>query len=199
MSEFAAALFVFFLIILFPLINLIGVATGIGTQYLMTQQSASSAANSGTYGEAITAMRDRSKEFMNTGFAKFAKLNPVGGFANSGADLYVIETDIGTGQSTTYGPNSSVTGTVDADNKVYEYQVRSTFNVGPFMNLSALPFIGNVEGLGKPITFNITNEKLVEHIGGIQEDVPVTFTAVPPPPAPILAAPPTPPSTPAVP
>lgn len=192
MSEFAVVLFVFFLIILFPLINLIGVVTGIGTQYLMTQQSASSAANSGNYGDAITAMRDRSTEFRNTGFARFAKLNPVGGFANSGADLYVIETDINTKQSTTYGPNSSVTGTIDPDNKVYEYQVRSTFNVGPFMNLASLPFIGHVEGLGRPITFNITNEKLVEHPGGIQENVPMSFSGggfsiPPPPPAPSLA------------
>jgi len=48
MAEFAPALFIFLLITLFPLINLIGYATGVGTVQLIARQTAQAAGSSST-------------------------------------------------------------------------------------------------------------------------------------------------------
>ncbi|MBZ0187294.1 MAG: hypothetical protein K8F91_13690, partial [Candidatus Obscuribacterales bacterium] len=144
-AEFALALFVFFMIILFPLINLIGLAMGAGTQYLLTKECVSSAGVSSDYGTALASMESTANKIASSGFGQFAKMAPIAGYSGSGTDLYIVRTPIATGNSVTYGPNSPFAGIVNNTN-IYEYQVRSTFDLGPFLNLSAVPFIGTVPG-----------------------------------------------------
>lgn len=165
-SEFVMALFVFFMVLLFPLINLIGLGMGAGTQYLMTKQCASAAGSSTTYRDALLAMEREANLFVNSGFGQFAKLRAVGGYSGTGTDLYVIETNL-TGGSRTYGPNTQVTTAIDTANNVYEYQVRSVFDVGPFTNLSAVPWINTVPGVGRPARMTFVAQSLAEFTDGL--------------------------------
>ncbi len=165
--EFSVALVVFFLVILFPLINLIGFAMGAGTLYFLVVQCGVAASGASTYSQALTNMEAKSKEIAATGLGKFASLAPVGGFNGSGTDLYVIETSVSGGDPTKHGPNTPLTGTIDPNSNVYEYEVRATFNVGPFMNLSALPFVGTVPGIGSPVRLSMTADRHVEFTEGL--------------------------------
>lgn len=167
MAEFAPVLFVFFMIILFPLINLIGVGTGVATVALITSQAASMAGDSATLGDALTAMENTSTNLASSGFGKFAHLKAVGGSNNTGCDLYVVVTDISNNAAYSFGPNTSFPNPVDDTQCLYEYRVRSTFDVGPFLNLSGVPGFGGVPGLGVPARIAWSNEKNVEHPEGI--------------------------------
>ena len=62
-AEFAPALLIFFLVILFPLINLIMFAAGVGTAYLAAKQAASRASTQSTYTEALNVVQQESAYF----------------------------------------------------------------------------------------------------------------------------------------
>ncbi len=167
-GEFAGAIVVFFLVILFPLINLIGLATGAATLYFMTIQGAVSAGDSATYAEALNAMESTINNIKSSGLGQFANLVPVGGYSGTGANLFVIVTPTGGGSgSTHYGPNTPFVAVLDTDNNIYEYQVRTTYDVGPFLNLSCLPFVGGVPGIGAPARMNFVAHRHVEAIDGL--------------------------------
>lgn len=168
-GEFAAALTIFFLVILFPLINLIGVATGAGTLYFMTTQGASSAGTSATYGMALDAMEATINTIRTGGLGQFAKLAPVGGYSGTGANLFVIVTPTSGGMSTYYGPNSPYVAVLDTENNIYEYQVKTTYDVGPFLDLSMLPFVGNVPGIGAPMRLEYVAHSYIEGIDGLAQ------------------------------
>ena len=140
-AEFAPALLIFLLIILFPLINLIMFTSGVGTAYLCAKQAASRASTQSTYTEALQVVQQESAYFVSSGFGKFAKLAPIGGVAGSGIDLSVIATPYGGGATTQYPANSPIPVTASPDNNTYEYKVRAAFNIGPFMDLSSFPLI----------------------------------------------------------
>lgn len=169
-AEFAPALLVFLLIILFPLINLIMFAAGIGTGYLAAKQAAGRASTQSTYSEALAVVQQESAYFVSSGFGQFAKLAPIGGAGGSGMDLSVVATPYGGGSSPTeYTANSPIPTTADPNTNTYEYKVRAQFNVGPFMDLSSLPWIGNVPGLGPPAPMNFSATGSVEFPEGLTQ------------------------------
>lgn len=157
-AEFAPALVVFFLVILFPLINLIMFTTGYGTGYLCAKQCASRASTQNTYTEALAVVQQESATFLASGFGQFAKLVPVGGVSGSGIDLYVVATPYPTGSPVISPKNVPLGAAANPSANTYEYKVEANFNAGPFMDMSMLPFIGNVPGLGPParLTFSAT-------------------------------------------
>lgn len=165
--EFVGALFVFFLIFFFPLLNLMGVAVSYGMICLLTHQIASRASTQATYASALNAMVDESSKLMSTGFANFLKIQRSGGYLNSSCDLYVVATKIGSGGSTTYGPDVPVTGTIDTTNNIYEYLVKSNFTVKPLIPMSGVPFIQNVPGLGQPLQVCFTADRAAEYAQGL--------------------------------
>ncbi|MDZ4835220.1 MAG: hypothetical protein SGJ27_15695 [Candidatus Melainabacteria bacterium] len=157
-AEFAPALVIFFLVVLFPLINLIMFTTGYATGYLCAKQCASRASTQNTYTEALTVVQQEAATFVASGFGAFTKLVPVGGAAGSGIDLYVVSVPYGGGTATSWPKNTPMPAVATPDTNTYEYKVEANFNVGPFMNMSMLPFIGSVPGLGPParLTFVAT-------------------------------------------
>lgn len=167
-AEFGPALFVFFFIILFPLINMIALGTGAGTVYLISKQCASKAGQSTTFQNALESATNAALELESGGFGKFAGLVPVGGFNNSGMDLYITDTNISTNQSTRYGPNTpSVPPPSNPDEHLYSYDAVVTFDVGPMVNLHSVPWIGNVPGVGVPARMSYTASSNVEHPEGL--------------------------------
>lgn len=157
-AEFAPALVIFFLVILFPLINLIMFTTGYGTGYLCAKQCASRASTQNTFTEAMNVVKQESATFVASGFGSFAKLVPVGGIAGSGIDLYVVSVPYGGGTAVINTKNTPLGTAANPDTNTYEYKVEANFNVGPFMDMSMLPFIGSCPGLGPParLTFVAT-------------------------------------------
>lgn len=166
-AEFAPALIIFLLVLLFPLINLIGLGMGYAVVYLTAKQCASSAGSSQTFNDALSSSETTARTIAANGFGQFAKVQPVGGFNGSGMDLYTVNTDLNTLVSNVQGPNTPYVGIVDADRNTYEYQTVVTYDVGPFLNLSSLPFVGGVPGVGSPARLSATAQSHVENLIGL--------------------------------
>jgi len=166
-SEFSAVLAVFFLMMLFPLINLISMSTAVATGYLAARNSAARAGDSVNYMEAIYAAEEGARAITDSGFGKFASLKPVGGFNGSGMNLYLTDTNIDTNVSITHGPNTPAVSAIDHEKYLYSYEAIVTYDVGPFLNLSSLPWVGDVAGLGKPVRMKFESSRNLEHFDGI--------------------------------
>lgn len=172
MAEFAPALFVFFFIILFPLINLTAIGTGAATVYLIARQCAAKAGDSTTFGEALISSEAAAYDLWGGGFGAFANLVPIGGFNNSGVDIFIVDTNINTNVSRRYGPNTPfVTRTRNPDEHLYAYEAVATYDVGPFMNLHSVPWIGDVPGVGRPARLSFRAARNIEHPEGLQQNI----------------------------
>ncbi len=167
-AEFAPVLFIFFLVILFPLINLIGFATSSATVLMIARQSASIAGSSTTWQDALAGMQQEATKMQNSGFGKFANIQPLGGYNASGVDMYIATTSLSSG-GTTYGTaNSGLGAPADTQNNIYEYQIRAKFTINPWLNMSGMPFIGSVPIVGKPADCAYNANSNVEHPEGLQ-------------------------------
>ncbi|MBI5173003.1 MAG: hypothetical protein HY986_08945 [Candidatus Melainabacteria bacterium] len=163
MAEFAPAFMIFILVIMLPFINLLSFATGYASLAFLAQNSAVQASNSSTYAQALQEMSNSANQTKSSGIGQFAKLAPVGGFNGCGCDLFITETDLTTKVSTQYGPNTGVTVTPDPTNKIYEFQVRATYDIGPFLNLGSVPFVSSVPLVGAPVRITISSHRAAEH------------------------------------
>ncbi|MGD9679910.1 MAG: hypothetical protein AB7W16_01890 [Candidatus Obscuribacterales bacterium] len=166
-AEFAPALFVFFLIVLFPLINLIGMATGASVVYFVAGQTAISAGNAASYPSALDQVQSTANTLVSSGFGQFAKLQPVGGYNGCGVDLYTTQTSVNSSNVTTSGPNTPLAVNPDTSNNLYSYDTVATYDVGPFVNMSAMPFIGGIPGVGKPARLTFSASRNIEHPDGL--------------------------------
>lgn len=166
-AEFGPALFFFLLIIAFPLINLLSFGMGYASLYYLTSQCASEASTSSSYTDARTKMQTRATQITSSGIGQFAKLVPIGGSAGTGTDLYITVTDINAKTTQEYGPNTGFVGAVDETNFIYEYTVRATFNVGPFLNLSGIPFIGAIPLIGQAVPVRCFAHRAIEHTSSL--------------------------------
>lgn len=167
-AEFAPVLFIFFLVVLFPLINLIGFATSSATVLMITRQAASVAGSSTTWQEALNGMDQETKKLRNSGFGKFANITPLGGYNSCGADMYIATTNLSTGGTTYATKNSGLGGPADTQNNIYEYQIRTQFTINPWLNMSGMPFIGSVPIVGKPANCAYIANSNAEHPEGLQ-------------------------------
>lgn len=165
MAEFALCLFVFFLLA-FPLIDLIGFICGVASAYLVTYQTASAASVSTSYSDALSTVAREAASMLATGIAKFGKVTPAAA-SPCGVDLFVESKNIRNGDSSVYGPNLPMPVAVDTNNFLYEYEAIGRFNISPMINLSSMPFVGNITGLGKPIAFSCSVKRAVEHPEGL--------------------------------
>lgn len=166
-SEFSAALALFFLAMLFPLIGLFSLSTAVGTGYFAARYCAARAGDSTSFTRALSSAEEASREINSSGWAQFAGLKPVGGYNNSGMDLWVTDTNIATNTNITHGPNTPAVSALDPDKYIYSYDAIVTYDVGPFLNLGGLPFVGNVEGLGKPMRMSFEASRSIEHLEGL--------------------------------
>ena len=148
-AELPPALFVFFILVVFPTINLFGLAAGMVSLMLVTQETASRAANQPTYAKALTAMSQQASLLLNSGFAHFANIRPIGGYQGTGNDLYVVATSY-SGSVKTFGPDTPLPPPVDSATNVYEYSVHSKYAVGPIISFAGVPLLAGVPAMGQP-------------------------------------------------
>jgi hypothetical protein len=149
LAEFGPVLFVFLLIILFPLINLVGFACGSATAWLMARECASKAANSVDFNQAVAAVKSEMKTLRNSGFGLFARIVPTVPGA-CGANIQIQAIDTTSSLVTKFPVNSPAPGPIDTSKYIYEYVAQVKVDVGPFINMSGMPFIGSIPGLGQP-------------------------------------------------
>lgn len=157
-----------FVATLFPLLNIVTLLVAGTTQYLATDDFVAKAATQSTYTDALNNMASEAQKFQSFGLAKFVHLTPNAGYAGCGNDLYVLQTNIASGKVTSSKPNQPFVSTIDTTANMYELSVQSSYDVEPLISFAALPFLGNIPGLGKAVSLTFTVHRPVEHPGGLQ-------------------------------
>lgn len=147
--DFAPAFLVLILFI-FPLIDLMGLLCGAATVQFMAYRACCAASVQQVFPDSLSSMANQSIGICNSGLGSFSRLNPVGGYSGAGSDLFLMVTNIYSSQVAVTPANTPVSAPIDTTNNLYECLVVSTSEVGPLINLSAIPYIGTVPGLGKP-------------------------------------------------
>lgn len=182
-AEFIPALFVLVLLFILPMLNLMPIVLGAGFTYLVSNQAATRAAGQSSYAEALLEANKEVQAFNGSAWSKLLQMTPVGGYMTNGFDLYTDETlTSGAGTTTSYGPNTAMTAIPNQQANIYEYKVHCTYSLSPFVNLSNLPFIGSVPGIGQPYLMSMNAHKAVEipeSLSGINNAVAFTGGAAP--------------------
>lgn len=161
-SEFGPSLIVLILIV-FPAIDLIGLACGAATVFLTARQCATRAATASSLDDALTAMKQEAKGLADSGLGRFARLKAQNGFENSGADFFIRQTGVYSSAVINHGPNKGLPRPIDTASNVYEGVIKVDYLVGPLLDLSAIPGLDNVPALGKPAQLAVTWERALEH------------------------------------
>lgn len=166
-AEFPVALFVLFFLFIFPIVNLLGLATASATTCLLAHIAVSRAAAQEKYNLALQAMTDEADNFLGTGLAAFARLKPEGGYGGSGCNLYVTATNYRGQQVVTHGPNRPIPPPVDTSQWIYEYRCDYSGSVSPVINLSFVPLVKDIPGLGMPARLVSSAHRVAEYPTGL--------------------------------
>ncbi len=169
MAEFGPALIIFFLVTLFPLINFLGFAMGSATAYMAAKQCATRASTQSTFTDALAVVQTESATFVNSGLGRFAKMVPIGGIGGSGINLTIVSTPYGGGTATINTINTKLSAPATPDSSTYEYKVQASYNIGPFIDCSPLPWIGGIPGLGPPAPMTFTATGSAEFPEGLNQ------------------------------
>lgn len=167
-SEMPVVLIILSLMAVFPLIDFISLTIGAITTAMFVHQAATAAAVQETFQGALSAIDRESQQFAYSGFARLNKQVAVGGFNGTGVDLRITATDFRSNDIKVYPANTSLPTPPDPLSHVYEYSCTGTYQMGPFVSLASLPFIGDVPGLGKPFVFSYTAHRAIEHTKGLE-------------------------------
>jgi hypothetical protein len=161
-------MYLLFLVILMPMLDLVNVFVGGAVQYLATNDIAAKASSQPDYATTLNTMVNEAYQFQSNGLAKFVNLAPDGGYTGCGADLYIIGTNVQTGAVTTSGANQTLTQAVDTTQNMYEASVKTTYDISPLVSFAAIPGMNTVPGLGMPVTLKCTANRPIEHPGGLE-------------------------------
>ncbi len=174
--RFSITLWIFLLLISVPLLELFGLASGATLLYMAAQDAASSAAKARKYEDCLTAMVSSVNHFVINGtWSKLIKMRPIGGYKGSGADLSVVASSFVGGKINHIGDlNLPVPKSIQIDTSVnvYECTVQLNFQVDPLLNLSAIPLIGAIPGLGAPLILSFSASKTSEYPRGLVDTSP---------------------------
>lgn len=161
-AEFVLTLGVLVLVVFF-LLDLISLVSGCAVLHLASRQASFKAATADNLPVALAEMQSITSSMAQSGLGKFARLQPIGGFNNSGTDLFINVTSVSTGATTQIGPNTGIPRPVDSDVNVYECAARVTFDVGPLVSFGGVPIIKDIPGCGKPATVSVNTNIALEH------------------------------------
>jgi hypothetical protein len=161
-SEFILALSIIFVGLVPPIIDLSGLAVAYGVTQLVARRTAARAANATSFNDALNEMQTEALALNNTSLAQFCKLQPTGGYAGCGVDLYINETNIYTNKTTTYGPNATVPA-ADPSSNIYQCTTQVNYSVTPLISMSLIPFFSSIEGVGQPFPLGTAWNVAIEH------------------------------------
>jgi hypothetical protein len=146
--------------IMLPIGDMFAMLAGFGFSQASTDYMALEASKGLTLTAVQQNLISAAQRYHAIGIAQLLNINPIGGYLNSGADFYVVETNIYTGNATYYGPNS-LPAKVDQTSNNYELCLKSKFNIGPLFNL---PYFAAVPGMGKPAQLSFAVFRPIEHL-----------------------------------
>jgi hypothetical protein len=163
-AEFAPALLVLFVIMVFPLIDLLAVAVGYADAWVLSVRWASIAAGS-TGIESGTSLVERDcTKSMQTGLANLVKLSV------PDIRVYGVRTKVMDGSVEYIGPRERANPPLNTTDYVYEYMTKAQFEQQPFVTMGGLPGLQSVPGLGAPFKYTLSQMRAVEHLEGLIHD-----------------------------
>lgn len=168
LHEFAPAIFILLLLFLVPLLDLAGLAVGYGTVFFICLQSASTASTQTNFDGSLNALERCAGTLNQSGLARFSRLQPVAGYRGLGSDIFIDVTNWRAGHtSASFGPNTPIPPPIDVSTNMYQFNVRSTYDVGPLLAISGLPVLGDVPGLGRPARITVAVQRQAEYPLGL--------------------------------
>src|SRR5262249_31804339 len=120
-------MFIFFVVILLPLMGLFTFVEGVTTIAFATNIAARNCGTATTRSGAIANMNATADQIIGGPFGRFAGLTPAD---HTGMQLVVLQVPVTSGAKQEFVGSSPVP-TIDTANNFYEYQVRSTYGVKP--------------------------------------------------------------------
>lgn len=178
LAEFGPAIWLFFLFIVFPFIDLISFGMGVASAMLIANMSARQCASASTFTEARQSVDQTLAQLGN--WQAFSKMTPNG--SATGADLMVMITPVKGGATQMFAypagagsipnsppddPNNPTTPQVNTANSVYQYVVTSKWNVSPMLNFNGNPMLGGIPAIGAPVPVQYSATASVEHPDGL--------------------------------
>lgn len=168
MAELPVAMFILLFFAFFPLINVMAIVTAGMVTLLVAHQTCTRAAAQTRFDYALDAFGQEAVSMKASPLVTFLRMQPVYGFNGAGADLYVQKTETtSSNKIELLGPNIALVPPIDSSKNVYEFVSQVTYSVPPVFNMSGVPFINQVPGLGRPCHLTFASNKMVEHPEGL--------------------------------
>jgi hypothetical protein len=164
LAEFGPALWLFFLVFLFPLFNLVQFACGVATVALIARQAAEACAASPDFNTGLAAARTTASSMASSGFGKFACLKAANQY---GITVYIGQTNIASGAHTEGSADTPLSTAVDPNNNIYQIETQCLYDIGPVFPMTGFPFIGDIPLVGKAYRLGLTSERTAEFPDGL--------------------------------
>ena len=164
LAEFGPALWIFFLVFLFPLFNLVQFACGVATVALIASQAASAMASAPDFNTGLTNGRNTATSLAASGFGKFAHLSAVSPY---GVNFYIDTTSVASGTQTVTGPDQQLSAQIDTSKNIYQIESRCLYNVGPMLPMQNVYFLKDIPLIGTPATLSFNSQRAAEFPDGL--------------------------------
>lgn len=172
-AELGPVLLIIFILIMFPLLDLVTYLCGVSTVQLAVNEASRAASTAEIPADALVAVQNAVTAVRNTGMGKFTRLTPVGGNNNSGIDLNVRIAVSPTNERSFSVPSQlplpENLRPKEGNNKtdlIYEYQANGRFICSPLIDMSAIPLLKGIPILS-PTEIKYTSEHQVENLSGL--------------------------------
>jgi Flp pilus assembly protein TadG len=164
MADTPAVLWVLFVLILFPLIDL--AAVGMRYTFMLTssREAAMAASRAKTF-FADTSASDRSARNIANQVAR-ATASRFNGLTISAVNTSILETNLSTNSVNRY--QTPLAAPADVDDYLYAYETTVVGTVEPLVRYRG-PVFGNIPGLTGPINVSITSQKMCENTQGLTQ------------------------------
>ena len=151
LAEFGPAVWIFFLVFLLPLFNLMQFACGVATVVLIANQAVQAMSSAPDFQTGLTNGRNTATSLTGSGIGKFAHLSPVSPY---GVNFYIDVTNVNTNAQTVTGPDTQISSAIDTTNNVYQIEARCLYNVGPMLPLQGVAYLKDIPLIGQPAVFS---------------------------------------------
>jgi hypothetical protein len=161
--EANALIFALIVLVFMPIADVLSSFCGTIICQSATDYIASEAAKGASFSATLTKMTQASKAYTSMLPMQLLKAAPQGGLLASGANVYVQETNIYTGQVKLYNANS-LPPRINAAENFYEFYIKTAFSIQPMFPIS---FLAQTPGFGKPLELSFSALEPVENVNQV--------------------------------
>jgi hypothetical protein len=159
-AELPVVLLILFVVILFPLIDLVSVVIGLGTLSFAADSAARAAGAAASYQDAQDKALAASNQIISGPLGQFAHLQPQA----SPVVLHLLQID-SNGNPTQVDPTQAGFS-IDPKTYSYQYSVTLSYTAMALINLSSSNFLSGVPYIGAPAPVSCSASSPVEHLEG---------------------------------